>query len=341
MIELDGAIGGGQVVRTALALSALTGKSFRIKNIRAGRSKPGLKAQHLTGVKALQELCSASVEGLELGSTELLFMPRELKPKGLKLDIGTAGSTTLLLQCLLIPLIRAEKPCTISITGGTNASWAMPVEYVQQVLLPWANLFGPCQVKVRKRGYFPKGGGVIDVKFATGVHDLPTLTIVSRPKLRFIRGVVHASKGCEEKAKKCAARLKSDLAGQSVPVRIDVELADTSSEGYGASLWSLHQTVDNVTPMPYVGSDRIASPKDDPEKLASDIVAEWSSWSKNLGAVDSHLADNLIPFLAVAAAGSLTTTRVSNHCKANAYVCEKFLPVSFEFTEMMVLCKPC
>src|SRR3989339_1721617 len=126
MIELDGSYGsgGGQIVRTALALSTITQKAFEVSDIRKGRSKPGLKNQHLFCIKALEELCNAKTEGAELGSTHLKYQPEKIKPQTLSIDIGTAGSITLLLQSLLIPAVFTNSKIRLKVSGGTDVIWS-------------------------------------------------------------------------------------------------------------------------------------------------------------------------------------------------------------------------
>ena len=169
MIELDGSYGegGGALVRTALALSTLTGKEFRVTNIRAGRKKPGLKAQHLNAIKALEEICGAETNKISLGSTELHFKPGKLKRGIYDINIGTAGSISLLLQALVLPCMFAPGKITLNVKGGTCGKWQAPVDYLQNVLLPHLQRFPQkIELKVLKRGYFPKGGGEINLQIS-------------------------------------------------------------------------------------------------------------------------------------------------------------------------------
>ncbi len=154
MIILDGSYleGGGQIVRTALALSSLTGQPFRITNIRSARKDPGLKAQHVQCVKTLQQLCNAKADGAELGSKELLFIPGKIEAKNITIDIGTAGSITLLLQAVLLPCMFANKTHKLTIIGGTDTEWSMPIDYFANVLVPQYRRVCGLEVKVLKRG---------------------------------------------------------------------------------------------------------------------------------------------------------------------------------------------
>src|SRR3989344_3308044 len=166
MIQIDGSYleGGGQICRTALALSTITQKAFQVENIRKNRPNPGLKNQHLYCVKSLKELCNAVAEGDELGSLTLKYYPKKLTAKNLNIDIETAGSITLLLQALLPPSMFVSKPITITITGGTDTKWSQPFDYFNNVLLPQLQRFAKIEAKLLKRGYYPKGSGKVEIK---------------------------------------------------------------------------------------------------------------------------------------------------------------------------------
>ena len=159
MITLSGEYGegGGSIVRIALALSLLTRNSFEVNKIRKGRPKSGLKAQHLYCIKGAQQLCDARVDGAEIGSEYLKFAPSELKSKNLYLDIGTAGSITLVLQSLLLPSMFLSRPITIDLIGGSDSKWSPSFDYFSNVLLPQLQRFAKIEAKLLKRGYYPKG----------------------------------------------------------------------------------------------------------------------------------------------------------------------------------------
>jgi len=206
MIRLDGSYGegGGQIVRTALALSAVTDKTFTVDKIRVGRKISGLKAQHLMAVQALKELCNAEAEGAELGSTELLFRPGRYEAKRIKLDIGTAGSIPLLLQSLLLPAMLADKTTTFEIIGGTDGKWAMPIDYLKHVLLPQLKKYADFNLMVHKRGYYPKGGGHVQLsvrpRFTLKDASLaPPINLIEQGVLQHIKGIVHCSKSLTDK----------------------------------------------------------------------------------------------------------------------------------------------
>ena len=167
MIEIDGSYGegGGAVLRIATALSAVTSKPVHVTNIRSGRPKPGLMPQHLNAVKAVAALSNASLSGLELGSTDIIFNPRSLSGGDYKIDIGTAGSITLILQAFMIPAAFADGPVTIGITGGTDLRWSPSVDYLENVTLPILRLMGyKVRINILQRGHYPRGGGLVELK---------------------------------------------------------------------------------------------------------------------------------------------------------------------------------
>src|SRR5436309_9372853 len=178
MIEVDGSFGegGGQVLRTAVALAAVLSKEIHVFNIRAGRAEPGLRPQHMTGVKAAAELCSANLQGLEVGATEFVFKPGRLRAGTFRFDVGTAGSVTLVLQTLMPMIAFAPGPVQLEITGGTDVKWSPPIDYVRLVTLPILKKIGYLgDLEIVRRGHYPKGGGL--VRFSTrGPSTLQALT---------------------------------------------------------------------------------------------------------------------------------------------------------------------
>ncbi len=162
MISIDGSygVGGGQILRTSLALATILGEDIRISNIRVARPRPGLAMQHMKGIKALEAIGGARTRGARVGSTEVEFIAGEVRPGEYVIDIGTAGSISLILQALFLPCASAGGEVVLRIRGGTDVNWSPPMDYVRKVFLPMVGKMGfIAGADIKKRGYYPKGGG--------------------------------------------------------------------------------------------------------------------------------------------------------------------------------------
>lgn len=348
MLSLDGTCGegGGQIVRTALALSTLTQQAFRITDIRKGRPSPGLKMQHLHCVKALQKLTDAQAEGASLGSTELTFIPGPLKGKSLSIDIETAGSITLFLQAVLLPCCFADKPIKLEIVGGTDVAWAMPIDYFREVLVPQLKRWADIDVKAEKRGYYPKGGGKVTVRvkprigrdaFATA----PKLALTEQQHLMYIKGISHASKSLEEArvAERQAHAAQQALAKYNCPISIRSEYADTLSPGSGMTLWAVFsknkEDIDVANPI-ILGADALGEKGTPAEAIGKQAAERLHHAISSHAAVDAHLADNLIPWMGLFPPSALRAEKITPHTTTNIYTVQKFLPVTFDVKENVI-----
>ena len=351
MIEIDGSYleGGGQIARTALALSTITQKPFKIDKIRLGRPAPGLKAQHLNCVTSLKQLCNASVEGTSLGSTELTYVPREFKAKNIEIDIGTAGSISLLLQSLLPPAIFANKPLTLTIIGGTEGKWAPPLDYTKEILLPQLKKFcNNIELKLIKRGYYPKGNGKIELsinpkhrklKFDELLKNLKgeDYNLIEQGHLIQIKGISHASSSLQNArvAERQAESAKSILSKLKVPIDIRTEYDETLSPGSGITLWAIFSKdkdeIDINNPI-RIGADALGERGKPSEAIGKEAADNLIKEIGSKAPVDSHLVDQLLPFLALTG-GKIKTSEITNHAKTNVYTIEKFLGKVFEINE--------
>lgn len=343
MIKLDGSYGegGGQIVRTALALSSLTQKSFEVTNIRKGRCTSGLKAQHLHCIKALQELCNAKTNEIKIGSEYLRFIPGNIKAKPLDINIGTAGSITLLLQAVLLPCLFADKKIKLTITGGTDGKWAMPFDYFNSVFIPQLKDYADIDVKLIRRGYFPKGNGKIELSVKpeykineysdfSEFHDYlknenKKIELTEQGKLLQIKGISHASKSLEkaEVSERQAKTAELMLKRYNSPIDIRIEYCDTLSAGSGIVLWALFEN--NVV----LGGDGLGERGKRAEIVGEDSAKNLIKEIDSKAAVDSHLEDNLIPYIALFG-GKIKVPEITNHTLTNIYVVEKFLGKCFE-----------
>lgn len=353
MIELDGNYGegGGALVRVALALSTLMGKEFKVTNIRAGREQGGLKAQHLTAIKALKEITGAETNEIDLGSTELYFKPGKFKRGMYEIDIGTAGSITLLLQALILPALFASAKVTLKIKGGTCGKWQASVDYLQLVLLPQLQRFaGRIELKILKRGYYPAGGGEVVVEISpkysiTKFVNLETfleeikfkvqkIDLVNKGRLEQIRGVVNVSVELADRdiAERIVRATESALKKYGVPIQIRVDYGKSQSIGGEILLYAIYSNngkIDFTNPI-IVGADVLLDKSKSSEEIGKEAAKKLIEEIEGEGAVDMHLQDQLIQFMALLPGSKIKARGVSEHTKTNIYVAEKFLPVGFK-----------
>jgi len=347
MIKLDGNYGegGGAIIRVALSLSTLTGKQFKVTNIRKGRSQPGLKNQHLYGIKALKELCYAKVKGDFLGSTSLEFIPRKMESKNLNIDIGTAGSITLILQSILLPLMFADKKIILKITGGTDTKWSPQYDYTKEVLLPQLKKFADINMKLKRRGYYPKGSGKVEIlvnqkyKLSTSKNfedfwkrlrdNIKPQNLTEQGNLLQIKGVSHASNDLQKAnvAERQAKAAKHLLSSLNCPISIETSYDGTLSTGSGITLYAyfLNKIV--------LGADSLGEKSKRAEIVGNEAAERLLKEIKSNAAVDFHLADNLIPIMGLIPNSKIKTSAITSHCKTNIWVTEKFLHVKFKINE--------
>lgn len=336
-IEIDGSYGegGGQIIRTALALSALTGKPFKANNIRKGRKKPGLKAQHIYCIRALEKLCNAKSSCVHIGSEKIEFVPGKLVGGKVNIDIGTAGSVSLLLQSIMLPSMFAEKKTKITIAGGTAGKWAMPYEFFNELFIPHMRRFADIDSKLIKRGYYPKGGGVVELsikpKFSLE-ENIPKIECIEQGKLVQIKGISHASKSLEpvEVADRQAKSAKFRLSELECPVDIRAEYSETLSGGSGITIYAIfskNNDIDVNSPI-RLGTDTLGEKGKKAEIVGKEAAESLIKEIESDAPIDKHLADNIIPFLAVAG-GKIKVSEITEHCRTNMWTCEQFLGKCF------------
>jgi RNA 3'-terminal phosphate cyclase (GTP) len=346
MIELDGSHGegGGAILRQALALSMLTGKPFKIINIRKGRANPGLAAQHVACVDASMKICNAEVVGRYTGSTEVEFKPGEFKGGHHEVDIGTAGSITLLLQSLLLPSIFCGKKVSFHIMGGTDVKWSQPFDYFNSVFLAQMKRYADIEANLFKRGYYPKGGGevrvVINGKF-NSPSQAPSILLLEQKSLLQIRGLSHASADLEgaRVAERQSESAKLYLGKLDSPFSFTHYYYNSLSVGSGIALWAVFgdDETDLINPV-ILGADGLGEKNKNAEAVGKEAADNLLKEINSGAAVDKHLADQLIPFMALSG-GIIRTSEITNHVKSNIYVVEKFLDVKFDIKDNIISCE--
>jgi RNA 3'-phosphate cyclase len=323
MIEVDGSYGegGGAVLRITTALSAVTSKPVHITNIRSGRPKPGLMPQHLNAVKAVADLSGASVSGLELGSTELVFKPNQLKGGNFKIDIGTAGSITLILQAFMIPAVFADSPVKITIIGGTDVRWSPSIDYLMNITLPVLKLMGyDAKPKLVQRGHYPRGGGIFELEIEP-VKKLRPLNIC---ELNFnnINGISHAVKLPEHIAVRQANSAQEVLSKAGYDSKIKIEHSQRAmGPGSGILLWT-----NGVTS---VSGNSLGEPGKKAEIVGYEAANRILYNISRNSAVDGYMGDQIIPYLALAGNSTIKTSELTQHAVTNIHVTEKFINKKF------------
>ncbi len=326
VIEVDGSYGegGGQILRTALALSAIRGIPVRIRRIRARRRNPGLAAQHLATVRACAEIVDAKLEGASLGSTELLFHPRRPPRCGrYAFDIGTArqggsaGSATLLLQTVLLVLAFADGPSEVEVRGGTHVPWSPPFDYLQSVWAEALRAMGlVLELELVRPGWYPAGGGRVRARVA-GAAQLAPLERTRRGRLRSVRGYALSSKLPSHVLDRMARTCSEILAPLGVPVRIERQRLDASSPGAALTLVAQYDGG-------RAGFGALAERGLPAEEVARSACTELFAFHATEAAVDPHLADQLLLPCALATGPSrYTTSQRTSHLATNAWLLEQ------------------
>jgi RNA 3'-terminal phosphate cyclase (ATP) len=346
MVHIDGreGEGGGQVLRTALALSACLERPFVITNIRANRTQPGLKAQHLAAVAAVARICQAKVEGAALGSRELHFTPGPLTPGEYEAAVGTAGATTLVAQAALLPLLHAPGPSRLRMSGGTHVAWSPPFEHTAGCLLPLLSMLGySARAGLGRHGFYPRGGGRIEVATRGGGPAAPPARLVlQRPAraqicVRATALVCALPRTIAERMLMVATRLLAER-GWACEERVVERSGPTGSVGTYLFIHVFHAADLAATGAPaaerpaveggwiaggFTGLGERGKPA---ERVAREAAAEALSFLESDASLDARLADQiLVPAALAGVELDFRTERISNHLRTNAATLAHFL----------------
>lgn len=335
MLEIDGSQGegGGQVLRSALTLSILTKTPIHIRHIRARRSKPGLMAQHLKAVDAAAAVSHAEVNGAFLGSTSLTFQPGDIRPGRYKFEIGTAGSTSLVLQTIFAPLSLGKSASSVIISGGTHVPWAPCYHYLERQWLPFMQAMGfDAQLRLSQAGFYPQGGGRIDVSIRPASQILP-LRLESRGELFSIEGisaVANLDLSIAERQKRQALRRLSPVCPNT-----RIKIIQLPSPGKGTLLLLLarfkpESGASSQTP-PQACYYALGERQKPAERVADEAVDALLEFLATDAVIDQYLADQiLLPLSFASGASRLRTSRVTQHLLTNAEIIRSFTSARIE-----------
>ena len=328
-IEIDGSQGegGGQILRTSFALAALKGQPIKISKIRAGRERPGLNPQHLAALQVLSSICSADLKGATKGGSEVEFFPKKINSTSLNVNIGTAGSISLLLQQILPVALKAD--LKIRVFGGTNVSWSPPLEFYQSLLFPLLKKMGArFGVKISKRGYFPKGHGSVNFSSSKAKLPLKPISMENFLGVKEVEIFSHSSDLPKDVSLNQASAAKKlileKFPGTAFPKTIEFK-EQSNTIGSGITLIASDSAGNRLSgsALGRKGTPAAVVGKEATERLLSEISAGK--------AVGSHTADQIIPFMALAKGKStIHCSKLTKHCLTNIAVCEKILGVKFD-----------
>jgi len=322
---IDGAMGegGGQVLRTSFAISSLKHESLRVVNIRRGRPRPGLARQHLTGIETLCRITNGKLEGAHIGSQEVTFFPGEQSGGSFTVDIGTAGSISLVLQTLVLPSLFALDTTSLKLRGGTDVNWSPPVDFLGSVLFPLLSKMGVnVSTKLVRRGYYPKGGGEVTSEISP-ISSLEPFPMLRRSGNVKVFGIAHSENLPEHVVDRMKGAATVHLSKEGLD---DIEISRDVKKGgpgvgTGISLWACDG--DSLFGRSCIG-ERGKPAEKVGESAAARLVDELSSNAT----VDVHTSDQILPFIALGG-GSFKVREVSSHAETNMAVLEKLLGCTF------------
>lgn len=326
MITIDGSIGegGGQILRSSLALSMVTGKPVRFEKIRAGREKPGLLRQHLTAVNAAAAISHATTEGVAIGSQQLMFTPGEIQPGDYTFSIGTAGSTTLVLQTILPALLTASAPSTLILEGGTHNPFAPPFDFLEKAFLPLLSRMGPkVSVALERPGFYPAGGGRLRVHIIPA--PLAPLHLRERGEIRRRTCTALLASLSRDIGQREIGRIKRMMAWPDECFQI------RTMENVGpGNILTIEIESEHVTEV-FTGFGQRGVRA---EAVAEDALQQTKRYLAAGVPVGKHLADQLLLPLALAGGGSFLTLPLTRHSTTNMQIIEMFLDVKLSAQEV-------
>lgn len=341
MLRIDGSQGegGGQILRTSISLSVALGEPIEIYNIRANRSKPGLRPQHLSVLQTIAKLSNSETHGLSLNSTKVSIYPNKLHSKNLNIDIGTAGSITLLIQSLIQAISISDKKYNFLISGGTDVNWSPSADYFRRLVVPLLETLGfSISTSIIKRGFYPKGNGQINFEIYSP-KKLDNLLLV---KPQFDNIVIDGILTSE--ANIPSNESKSKIEYQCQLTKNFLENHDILVDSINPSICNSHSNgsvicISSISSKSFIGSDILAT-KDIPfDKLGILCSKKFLFEHNSKCTIDHHLADMIIPLLSISKEPSIfLTSFISNHLKTNLEVCKLITGMTYKISKKNQFC---
>ncbi len=315
MIKINGSYGegGGQILRTSLAMSSILNKPIKIKKIRINRNNPGLSYQHLKSVEILKKITNANVKGLKIGSKNITFRPNSITGGDYKVNIETAGSITLLLQTILPVLIYSKKRFKLEVIGGTDVKWSPTFDYFKNVFLSTLNHFGlDYKIDIRKRGYYPKGGGKVVLKVSPS--KINPIKIKELKEITKVKGISHCGRLPEHVAERQAKSVSEEI---DLPGKVETKKVESNCPGSSITLWLERSDLG-------IGASALGEKGKPAEKVGKECAERFNRQLESGYGVDEKMGDQLVPYLALYG-GEIWVNRVSNHLKTNLWVINNFI----------------
>ncbi len=323
MITIDGSLGegGGQILRSSLALSLITKQPFRIENIRAGRKNPGLLRQHLTGVNAAATIGNANVSGDSIGSTELTFNPGEVKAGEYSFAVGTAGSATLVLQTVLPALMIGNKITTLTLEGGTHNPFAPPFDFLQKTFLPILKTMGvEVETQIEKYGFYPAGGGKFSIKIIPAAQLKP-FNLIERGEI-----TAKTARALVAHIPYKVAEREISVLGRKLEIPEENRYLETIKTSPGPGNVAFVEIASQHVTEVFSGFGERGVTA---EAVANSIVKDARNYLNSEAVAGEYLADQLLIPMALAGGGTFMTMPLSQHSKTNIEVIKQFLEVDF------------
>ncbi|MFB6236497.1 MAG: RNA 3'-terminal phosphate cyclase [Halopenitus sp.] len=329
MLEIDGSAGGGQLLRSSLALSTLTDTPVRVVDVRGNRSNPGLKAQHVAAARAIDRIANAETNGVELGSDTVEFDPGDVSGGEYAVTVDTAGSLTLVFETVLPLALATDEPIRLRATGGTDVAWSPPLDYLQRVKLPFLRRHGiVAAIASERRGFYPVGGGAATLTLGPSAPEPIEATAspaVAKARVYAVASDDLADGDVAERLARTGTEMVAALDhGLESPERV-VEYADADCTGAAIVLRADAETGGDspAATAPIAGFSALGGPDRSAEAVAGDAVDDFAAWLDTGAVVDRHLADQLVVPLAVRG-GTVAIPEVTDHVASSLDLVEEF-----------------